>query len=112
MNDAPQLSLPGRVALVPGGARGIGAATVRTVVRAGAQVGFSYQKARTQADAMVRECGSDNCVALRADLSDTKHARDLVEAVVARFGRLDDLIVNHGIWPPDDMPIDQMPEEQ
>lgn len=112
MNDAPQLSLSGRVALVTGGSRGIGAATVLMFVRAGAKVGFSYQKARTQADAMVRECGSENCAALRADLSDTRHARDLVEAVVARFGRLDDLIVNHGIWPPDDMPIDQMSEEQ
>ena len=51
------LNLDGKVALVTGGSRGIGAETVRLLRAAGARVAFSYRKARTQAEALVAECG-------------------------------------------------------
>jgi len=72
-----------------GGSRGIGAATVRLLVEAGAKVVFNYQKARAAADALVKECGAERCHAVACDLSGTETAAALVEAAVERFGRVD-----------------------
>ncbi len=112
MKDGVELSLRGKVALITGGSRGIGAACVRLFARAGAKVVFSYQKASSRARELVKECGDKQCAALQADLDDAKSAKKLVEAAVKKFGRLDCLVVNHGIWPPDDVPVNEMPDEQ
>ena len=53
------LSVPGRVALITGGSRGIGAATVRMFVAADAKVAFNYQKAKAEAERLAAECGGD-----------------------------------------------------
>lgn len=107
------LSLDGKVAVVSGGSRGIGAATVKMFCAAGGKVLFNYQKAKAEAEKVVAACGGEkNCFAVQADLNGTEGARELVAAAVSRFGRLDALVANHGIWPSDDMPIDQMPDEQ
>lgn len=106
------LSLVGRVALITGGSRGIGAAAVRMFVQAGARVVFNYRKATAEADKLVRECGEENCVAIPCNLEGTNSAQDLVKAAVQRFGRLDILVANHGVWPPEDVPIDRMSDEQ
>jgi len=105
-------SLASKVALITGGSRGIGAATVRMFAAAGARVVFNYQSARAQADALVQECGADKCHAVRCDLSSPAAAQELVAAAVTKFGRLDILVANHGIWPPEDSPIDRMSDEQ
>ena len=107
-----QLSLNSKVALITGGSRGIGAAAVRMFVNAGAKVVFNYQSARSQAEALVRECGAEHCRAIQSDLSTTDAAGQLVSAAIAAFGRLDILVANHGIWPPEDAPIDRMSDEQ
>ncbi len=106
------LSLSGKVALVTGGSRGIGAATVRMFVQAGARVLFNYEKARQQAEQLVKELGEDNCAGVACNLSGTESARGLVAKAVERFGRLDILIANHGVWPSEDVPVDQMSEGQ
>jgi 3-oxoacyl-[acyl-carrier protein] reductase len=107
------LTLPNKVALITGGSRGIGAAAVRLFAAAGAKVVFNYQAAKKQADELVRECGgAENCRALQADLSTPEAAQTLVSSAVAAFGRLDILVANHGIWPPEDMPVDRMPDDQ
>jgi 3-oxoacyl-[acyl-carrier protein] reductase len=106
-----ELSLTGRTALITGGSRGIGAAAVRMFVAAGAHVVFSYQQARAAAAALVAACGPDRCHAVASDLTGLAHAESLVAAAVQRFGRLDILVVNHGIWPADDLPIDRMPDD-
>jgi len=105
------LSLAGKVALVTGGSRGIGAATVRLFVEAGAHVLFNYQTAKSNADALVAELG-ERCAAVSCDLSGMGQADTLVDETVRRFGRLDILVANHGIWPPKDTPIDEMPDIQ
>lgn len=106
------LSLQNRVALVTGGSRGIGAATVRLLAQTGAKVVFNYQKAREQAEALVRECGAERCHAVACDLTGTESSSALVDASVQRFGRLDILVVNHGVWPENDIGIDKMPDAQ
>ena len=106
------LSLEGKVALITGGSRGIGAATVRSFVAAGAKVMFNYQSARAQSDALVKECGEANCAAVACNLAGFDTARELVAQTVARFGRLDILVANHGIWPPGDAGVDVMTDAQ
>jgi 3-oxoacyl-[acyl-carrier protein] reductase len=106
------LSLEGRVALITGGSRGIGAAAVRAFVAAGAQVVFNYQQAKSAAADLVAECGAARTHAVGCDLTGTETAAGLISATVARFGRLDILVANHGIWPADDVGIDRMPDDQ
>jgi 3-oxoacyl-[acyl-carrier protein] reductase len=106
------LSLSGKVALITGGSRGIGAAAVRMFVAAGARVVFNYQKAKADADRLVAECGAQSCAAVACDLTGTANAGDLVDATVDRFGRLDILVANHGVWASEDMPIDKMTDQQ
>jgi 3-oxoacyl-[acyl-carrier protein] reductase len=106
------LSLAGKVALITGGSRGIGAAVVRLFTSAGAKVLFNYQKASSAAEQLVNECGPEITRAVQCDLRGTATAQELVTAAVRHFGRLDILVANHGIWPSTDRAIDQMPDEQ
>jgi 3-oxoacyl-[acyl-carrier protein] reductase len=107
------LSTPDKVAVITGGSRGIGAAAVRMFVRAGAKVVFNYQKAKAEAERIVAECGGEQaCVGVQAELSSPEAARPLIDTAVKRFGRVDFLVANHGIWPPNDAPISEMSEDQ
>ncbi len=106
------LSLNGKVALISGGSRGIGAATVRLFCAAGAKVVFSYRHARPQADALIKECGTNLCHAVPSDLNNPEAARSLVAETVKHFGRLDILVANHGVWVVKDVSIDQMSDQQ
>jgi 3-oxoacyl-[acyl-carrier protein] reductase len=106
------LSLNSKVALITGGSRGIGAAAVRLFVEAGAKVVFNYQSAKAQADSLVQECGQASCRAVQCDLSTTTAAEQLVASAVQAFGRLDILVANHGIWPPEDAPVDRLTDDQ
>jgi 3-oxoacyl-[acyl-carrier protein] reductase len=106
------LSLSNKVALITGGSRGIGAATVRMFTAAGAKVVFSYQKARSHADALAKECGESNCRAVASSLDSPDSARALVAEAVKHFGRIDILVANHGVWLGEDVAIDKMPDEQ
>lgn len=106
------LSLEGRVALISGGSRGIGAATVRMFTKAGTKVVFSYRSAQSQAEALIKECGTKVCHAVASDLNRPEAARSLVAKTVERFGRLDILVGNHGVWPAEDVPIERMSDEQ
>jgi 3-oxoacyl-[acyl-carrier protein] reductase len=106
------LSLSGKVALISGGSRGIGAATVRMFAAAGAKVAFSYRSARSEAEALAKECGANVCYPIAADLNSPEAARPLVAETVRHFGRLDIVVANHGVWPPEDVPIERMSDEQ
>jgi 3-oxoacyl-[acyl-carrier protein] reductase len=106
-----RLVLEGKAALITGGSRGIGAETVRLFREGGALVAFSYEKARDRAEALAAECGGPEvCLAIQQELSTPESGRALVAAAVAAFGRLDALVVNHGIWPSEDIPISKMPD--
>ena len=107
------LSLEDRVAVVTGGSRGIGSAIVRMFVNAGARVLFNYQNAAKEAERLMDQCGGPSrCVAVQQDLTTSEAARNLVDAAVGQFGGVDIVIGNHGVWPPQDVPVDQMTTEQ
>src|SRR5438477_2612489 len=100
------MSLAGKVALITGGSRGIGAATVRLFRHAGAKVVFSYRTATQQAEALMEECGGPEfCRAIQQSLFTPEDGQSLVAPALAAFGRLDCAIVNHGIWPAHDAPL-------
>jgi 3-oxoacyl-[acyl-carrier protein] reductase len=106
------LDLSGKVALITGGSRGIGAACVRLFTQAGASVLFNYQKSREAAQRLVITCGQDRCAGIQSDLIGEGAEQLLVEETLTRFGRLDILVVNHGVWTPRDFSIDEMSDEQ
>lgn len=110
---AMNLTLENQVALITGGSRGIGAATVKLFAEAGAKVVFSYRRAAREAHALAKACGgSEKVVALRADAARPADAQRLVQAAVRRFGRLDVLVANAGIWNFDPLPIEKMTERE
>jgi 3-oxoacyl-[acyl-carrier protein] reductase len=92
------LDLRGRVALVTGGAVGIGKAVVLALCAAGARVGIHYHTSTDEARATLAEVqrqGGDG-VLLPADLTDEGAAGATVDRLVERFGRLDVLVNNAG----------------
>src|ERR1700722_1710223 len=107
------LVMDGKVVLITGGSRGIGAETVRLFSAAGARVVFSYRQAKDLALALMDECGGPvRCLPIEQELSSPADGRALVGAAIKAFGRLDALVVNHGVWPAEDAPIELMTEEQ
>ena len=111
------LSLAGRTALITGGSRGIGAATVRLFRQAGARVAFSYQSAADTAVSLAAECaGPDSdaplCIPIRQSLDSVEDGQALISKAIASLGKLDCLIVNHGVWPSHDAPIAAMSNAQ
>src|SRR3978361_1251609 len=105
--------LADKVALVTGGSRGIGAATVRLLRQAWARVVFSYRSEEARARELVAECGGEDlCRALQQELGSADDGQALIASALGVFGRIDCLIVNHGIWPPHDQPIAAMTSAQ
>jgi 3-oxoacyl-[acyl-carrier protein] reductase len=107
------LSLEGKVALITGGSRGIGAACVRLFRQAGARVVFNYRAAREAAEALAAEAGGPAaCAAFAQELSTPEDGRALVRRSVDQFGRLDILVANHGIWESEEVSIATMSDAQ
>jgi 3-oxoacyl-[acyl-carrier protein] reductase len=88
--------LTGKVALVTGGGRGIGAAVARRLAADGAAVALTYATAGDGARAVARdiEMGGGRAVVLRTDLSESGAAAEAVDTAVATLGRLDVLVNN------------------
>ncbi|MCK7627789.1 SDR family oxidoreductase [Streptomyces sp. RS10V-4] len=91
--------LAGKVALVTGGSRGIGAATARALAAEGAAVAISWTASGERAGALVAELAEAGvrAAAYRADQGDRQQVADLVAAVAADFGRLDILVNNAAV---------------
>lgn len=93
-------TLEGKVALVTGGSRGIGAAIARALAKDGADVAISYASSKDAANAVVEELRGHGvrAKAFKADQGNKDEVNGLVAAVVAHFGRIDILVNNAGIF--------------
>jgi len=108
------ISLSGKRALVTGGGRGIGRATALLLAQAGASVAVGYLSRRAEAEettAAVRRSGGQ-AVGIAGDLGEPAAAQRAVAEAARALGGLDLLIVNHGVWPPDDVPVARMTDAQ
>ncbi len=103
------MDLEGKVILITGGSRGIGAAIVKTCHEAGAQVAFTYRSSSHQADELVNELGT-RVKAYQSDAADYEAAGELIRTVIEDMGAIDGLINNAGITK--DNLLMRMSEEQ
>jgi len=93
------IDLKGRVAIVTGGSRGIGAVIAKELAKHGVSVVINYNQSSEAADQVVREIEElgGQAYASQADVSDSAQARVLVEETLNKFGKIDFLINNAGI---------------
>lgn len=112
MDTGLTLGLRGKRALVTGGSRGVGRATALLLARAGAEVGIGYLRRREEAEEVVRELEELGVRgwAHAADVSTPEGAEALFGRCREEFGGLDLFVANAGIWPPDEVPIADMPD--
>jgi 3-oxoacyl-[acyl-carrier protein] reductase len=105
------LKLDGKVAVVTGGSRGIGRAAVDGFAALGSNVVVNYvADERAAADAVSKsEAAGVGALAVQADVARTDDAQRLIVAAIERFGRVDFLVCNAGIW--EGGPIEDMSEE-
>ncbi len=106
-----ETGLRGRVALVTGGSRGIGRATVECLAQMGSHVVVNYHTKEAAAEESVRAALGHGVQAfsVRADMSNAHEAERLVRWCVERLGRLDILVCNAGVWK--GAPVEEMSEE-
>ncbi len=95
-----KLTLRQRVALVTGGSRGIGKGIAMSLGREGARVAISYRSNKAAAQNTLRQLQAlgCECFAVEADATDAPQCEKLVSSVSDRFGRLDVLVNNVGIF--------------
>jgi len=95
------ISLKGKVAIITGGSRGIGAATALKFAQAGIRgLAINYNRDRNAAQQVAAECerlGAE-AVPLRADVSRIAAVEKMVQSTIDQFGSLDILVANAGIW--------------
>ena len=117
MSEKPcEIKLPGnlfqgKTAIITGASRGVGRATSLRLAEAGANVVVNYLSAEEKADNVVELCkefGVD-AIAVQGDVSLWQDAHNLANVTLEKFGRIDLLVLNAGIW--EGAPIEEMSEE-
>lgn len=106
------MELRGQVAIITGGARGIGRATTIELANAGARVLINYQRSAGAAEALAAEivAAGGDAFAYQADVADEQAVTSMVQAVLDRWGKIDILVNNAGITA--DAPLARLRPEQ
>jgi 3-oxoacyl-[acyl-carrier protein] reductase len=106
------IDLDHRTALVTGGSRGVGRATALLLARAGARVGIAYRSREEEARQTLELLGThgEGHWGFSGDMARQEVVEGFFAEGVDRWGGVDILVVNHGIWPPEDVPLAQMDE--
>lgn len=97
------LPLSGKVAIVTGGTKGIGAATTRKLVQNGASVVVNYGSDTAAAETLIKELGSDKVTAVQADAGSVAGVETIVKETIATHSKIDILIPNAGTLPMADL---------
>jgi 3-oxoacyl-[acyl-carrier protein] reductase len=94
------MDFTGKVALITGGSRGIGAATARLFAELGADVAINYHANRADAEKVQGniEKSGRQCLAVKADTGKRTDCENLVKTTAEKFGKIDILVNNAGIW--------------
>ena len=104
------IDLRGKRAVVSGGSRGIGAAVARQLATCGADVVVGYRARAVDADAVARQVRDLGARAeiCSTDVATPEGARALVQCALDGFGGVDICVVNAGVWPAADVPVDAL----
>ena len=107
----PNNLFQGKTAIVTGASRGVGAATALRLAESGANVVVNYLSREDAANEVVKECENlgAGAIAVQADVSEWQAAQNLANQTIKKFGRIDLLVLNAGIW--EGAPIEEMSEE-
>lgn len=102
------IDLSGKVVLVTGGSRGIGAATVRKLVEAGGEVVVHFRSSSSTAQSLADDVGAANVALVQGDLASVEETERVWDEAVAWKGRIDVLVNNAGIYEqvPLDLPLE------
>ena len=101
----------GKTAIVTGASRGVGRATALRLAESGADVVVNYLSNDAEAFETVEMCQNQGAgaIAVAADVSEFSGAQEIAKVALERFGRIDLLVCNAGVW--DGAPIEDMTEE-
>jgi 3-oxoacyl-[acyl-carrier protein] reductase len=100
MSSIPEKNLQGKVALVTGASKGIGAAIARELAARGAAVAVNYSGSQAAAEKLVGEITSNGgkAIAIQANVADPASIQPLIDAVATQLGPIDILVNNAGVY--------------
>jgi 3-oxoacyl-[acyl-carrier protein] reductase len=92
------IDLNNKITLITGGSRGIGAACVKYFIAANSKVAFTYKQRKDEADKLTAQFNDKDIFPVKVDMESETDINKCVNEVINKFGRIDILVHNAGIW--------------